>query len=91
MSERIIVNGVNREMTDEEQALVLANRPNPRIGEIELELQDIQAWFTEHDYKVHKIALGEWSIDDPRRIDYLVERTTKRELQDALKEELSTL
>ena len=65
--------------------------PNPRIAEIEQELQDIKMWFLENDWKVHKIALGEWSATDPRTIEYKTQRADKRALQDSLNEELLTL
>ena len=65
--------------------------PNPRISEIQQELQDIQAWFTESDWKAHKIALGEWERTSDKAVAYLEERALKRELQDSLTNELSLL
>ena len=91
MNERIIVNGVNREMTDEEQALALANRPNPRIGEIKLELQDILQWFSENDWKANKRVREEWTASDTRWLDYVLECEIMRNRQDELNNELATI
>ena len=48
------------------------------------ELKEIQIWFQINDYIPNKIVTGEWSVDDPRWIEYLSERTQKRNRQDEI-------
>lgn len=48
------------------------------------ELQTIQKWFIDNDWKVNKIVIGEWKTTDSRWLDYLTERTIKRARQDEL-------
>jgi len=65
--ERIIVNGVNREMTQEEYEITLANRPNPRIAEIAERQQEIMQELKQLDYKSIKRIQGnyteaEWNL-----------------------------
>ena len=54
-----------------------------------VELQEIKCWFTENDWKVNKIVIGEWSTTDNRWLDYLSERTIKRTRQDELNDLLN--
>lgn len=48
------------------------------------ELQSIQKWFSDNDWKINKIVIGEWETTDSRWLDYLTERTIKRARQDEL-------
>jgi hypothetical protein len=50
----------------------------------ENELQQIKKWFLENDYKVNKVVIGEWEATDPRWVEYLNERKTKRNRLDDL-------
>ncbi len=50
------------------------------------ELNEIQVWFKENDWKPNKIITGEWTEDDQRWKDYLQERTIYRARQDELNE-----
>lgn len=49
----------------------------------------IMKWFKATDYIVNKIVVGEWTVDDPRYVDYLAKRAEMRAKLDAL--ELSIL
>ena len=49
------------------------------------ELNEIQKWFSDNDWKINKIVIGEWTTDDPRWQEYLKERTIKRKRYDELK------
>jgi hypothetical protein len=51
---------------------------------LQLELQDIQRWLRQNDWKPNKITTGEWTTDDPRWIQYLSEREIKRARQDEI-------
>jgi hypothetical protein len=59
--ERIIVDGVNREMTQAELDLTLANRPNPRIAEIAKRQQEIIQELKQLDYKSIKRIQGNYT------------------------------
>lgn len=48
------------------------------------ELWEIQKWFSDNDWVVNKIVVGEWTTDDERWINYLAERQVKRKRQDEL-------
>ena len=48
------------------------------------ELWEIQKWFSDNDWIVNKIVVGEWTTDDERWINYLAERKSKRARQDEL-------
>ena len=48
------------------------------------ELWEIQKWFSDNDWIVNKIVVGEWTTDDERWINYLAERKVKRARQDEL-------
>ena len=48
------------------------------------ELWEIQKWFSDNDWIVNKIIVGEWTTDDERWINYLAERKAKRARQDEL-------
>lgn len=50
----------------------------------QLELIRIKRWFTENDYKVNKVIVGEWTSTDERYVAYINERAVKRARQDAL-------
>jgi hypothetical protein len=50
----------------------------------ENELLNIKRWFSDNDYKVNKVTIGEWKETDARWTDYKKERTTKRTRQDEL-------
>ena len=45
---------------------------------IQDEYNAIHIWLEENDWKVNKIALGEWESTDSRCVNYLKERKTKR-------------
>mgnify|MGYP007062107537 CR=1 FL=1 len=51
----------------------------------ENELVNIKHWFNQNDWRINKIALGEWETTDSRWTTYLSERKTKRTRQDELK------
>ena len=61
-------------MDEEQKTLILAKE----------ELWEIQKWFSDNDWVVNKIVVGEWSIDDERWLNYLAERKEKRARQDEL-------
>lgn len=48
------------------------------------ELWEIQKWFSDNDWIVNKIVVGEWTTDDERWLNYLAERQVKRKRQDEL-------
>ena len=54
-----------------------------------VELNSIQKWFTDNDWKPNKIVTGEWTTNDERWIGYLQERAIKRARQDELNNLLS--
>jgi hypothetical protein len=51
---------------------------------LQLELEQIQIWLKQNDWKPNKITTGEWTTDDPRWIQYLSEREVKRARQDEI-------
>lgn len=61
-------------MDEDQKTLVLAKE----------ELWDIQKWFSDNDWIVNKIVVGEWATDDERWVNYLAERQVKRARQDEL-------
>ena len=61
-------------MDEEQKTLILAKE----------ELWDIQKWFSDNDWIVNKIVVGEWTTDDERWVNYLAERKLKRARQDEL-------
>ena len=52
--------------------------------EYKKELAEIQAWFSDNDWKPNKIITGEWQPTDERWTSYLSERAIKRQRQDYL-------
>lgn len=68
---------LTREPTEEEKQKDKARETKRRLNEI-------QKWFRDTDWIVNKIVVGEWSMDDPRWIDYLNQRKVMREEQDFL-------
>lgn len=68
---------LTREPTEEEKQKDKARETKRRLNEI-------QKWFRDTDWIVNKIVVGEWSMDDPRWIDYLNQRKAMREEQDFL-------
>lgn len=65
-------------MDEQQKTLILAKE----------ELWEIQKWFSDNDWIVNKIVVGEWSTDDERWINYLAERQVKRKRQDELNQTL---
>ena len=61
-------------MDEQQKTLILAKE----------ELWEIQKWFSDNDWIVNKIVVGEWTTDDERWINYLAERKAKRARQDEL-------
>ena len=61
-------------MDEEQKTLILAKE----------ELWEIQKWFSDNDWIVNKIVVGEWTTDDERWLNYLAERKVKRARQDEL-------
>lgn len=61
-------------MNEEQKTLILAKE----------ELCEIQKWFSDNDWIVNKIVVGEWTTDDERWINYLADRKIKRARQDEL-------
>ena len=47
-------------------------------------LWEIQKWFSDNDWIVNKIVVGEWATNDERWLNYLTERKIKRARQDEL-------
>jgi lipopolysaccharide assembly outer membrane protein LptD (OstA) len=45
---------------------------------LEKEQADILQWLADNDWKVNKVVVGEWEKQDPRWLQYINERTTKR-------------
>jgi hypothetical protein len=43
------------------------------------ELEDIEAWFIENDYKINKYVIGEYTDESQIWIDYKSERKIKRD------------
>jgi hypothetical protein len=56
----------------------------PVIETLNLELDIINNWFFENDWKINKVFLGEWDPTDLRWIDYLNERNLKRKRRDEI-------
>lgn len=52
------------------------------------EYNSIHMWLEENDWKVNKIALGEWETTDQRSVDYLKERKAKRLRLDEIRKSL---
>lgn len=50
----------------------------------QIELDEIKNWFFENDWKINKIITGEWNETDPRWVQYLEERSNKRNRQDEI-------
>lgn len=48
------------------------------------ELEAIQKWLNENDWKVNKIVIGEWATTDDRWQEYLKERAEKRARRDEI-------
>lgn len=74
-------NGVfteNEDVYREEKALRELKRTATR------ELNQIRQWLADNDWKVNKIVIGEWSIEDPRWLAYIEERAVKRARQDEI-------
>ena len=65
-------------MDEQQKTLILAQE----------ELWEIQKWFSDNDWIVNKIVVGEWSTDDERWLNYLAERKVKRARQDELNQTL---
>ena len=61
-------------MDEQQKTLILAKE----------ELLEIQKWFSDNDWIVNKIVVGEWTADDERWLNYLAERQVKRKRQDEL-------
>ncbi len=61
-------------MDEKQKTLILAKE----------ELWEIQKWFSDNDWIVNKIVVGEWTTDDERWLNYLAERKIKRARQDEL-------
>ena len=61
-------------MDEQQKTLILAKE----------ELWEIQKWFSDNDWIVNKIVVGEWTTDDERWLNYLAERKAKRARQDEL-------
>lgn len=59
--------------------------------EIQKELAEIKRWFSNNDYKVIKLFLGEWKKTDMEWIEYLTERTRKRERLNELTDQLEKI
>ena len=65
-------------MDEQQKTLILAKE----------ELWEIQKWFSDNDWIVNKIVVGEWTTDDERWLNYLAERQVKRKRQDELNQTL---
>ena len=61
-------------MDEQQKTLILAKE----------ELYEIQKWFSDNDWIVNKIVVGEWTTNDERWLNYLAERQVKRKRQDEL-------
>ncbi len=48
------------------------------------ELNGIYSWLSANDWKINKIALGEWETTDERWLEYLKERKEKRTRHDEI-------
>lgn len=73
---------VRREPTEEEII-------QQQISEISKRLMKIKDWFSENDWKINKIVIGEWEESDSRWQEYLTERQNIRNEQDMLNLKLS--
>ena len=49
-----------------------------------IELEQIQHWFAQNDWKINKVFIGEWELTDSRYVEYLNERKAKRARYDEL-------
>ena len=65
-------------MDEQQKTLILAKE----------ELYEIQKWFSDNDWIVNKIVVGEWTTNDERWLNYLAERQVKRKRQDELNQTL---
>lgn len=48
------------------------------------EIEQIQSWFAQNDWKINKVFLGEWELTDSRYVEYVKERKAKRARYDEL-------
>lgn len=55
------------------------------------ERQQILNWFSEHDYYINKIVLGEWTNEDSRYISYIEQRALKRNRLDEIEIEINNI
>lgn len=46
------------------------------------EKKEILKWLADNDWKINKIVIGEWTVNDTRWIEYLNERFVKRQRLD---------
>jgi hypothetical protein len=51
---------------------------------LEEEKYAITSWLYQNDWKINKVFIGEWSANDQRWLDYLSERTIKRNRLDEI-------
>jgi hypothetical protein len=56
----------------------------PKILDWENEKNEITSWLYENDWKINKVFIGEWSANDQRWLNYLSERTIKRNRLDEI-------
>lgn len=60
------------------------SQQNYEIACAKEELIYIRTWFSQNDWKINKIVIGEWETTDDRWTSYLAERAIKRARQDEL-------
>jgi hypothetical protein len=73
-----------------ENGFTIVNEKPTELSKQELNLQyenelvNIKHWFNQNDWRINKIALGEWETTDSRWTTYLEERKIKRARQDEI-------
>lgn len=54
------------------------------IQQKQTRIKEIEKWFSDNDWRINKVFLGEWETTDPRWTDYLTQRSALRKEHDEL-------
>lgn len=60
------------------------------INEAEIKKEAALKWLADNDWKVNKVVIGEWAVEDPRWREYLAQRAQIRLAIDAADEILNS-
>lgn len=75
----------------EYEQLCLEREKHAKIKDLVAQKEEILAWFSDNDWKVNKVFIGEWLETDERWVSYLEERALKRARYDEIEQELEVL